>query len=142
MDTTCKVVIDNNIFLDLFLKRELFFDNALKIMELLDNKIVKGIVSSNSITDIYYFLKKEYGHKKALEFIEAIDNSATIVKVGRNDIMNSMLLNFNDLEDSLVSYCAKREKADYIITRNEKDFKNSPVKAISPEEFFKKTKIR
>lgn len=37
MDTTCKVVIDNNIFLDLFLKRELFFDNALKIMNMLDN---------------------------------------------------------------------------------------------------------
>lgn len=86
--------------------------------------------------------QKEYGHKKALEFIEAIDNSATIVKVGRNDIMNSMLLNFNDLEDSLVSYCAEREKADYIVTRNGKDFLESRIEALSPEEFFKKTKIR
>lgn len=142
MDTTCKVVIDNNIFLDLFLKRELFFDNALKIMNMLDNGELTGLVNSNSITDIYYFLKKEYGHKKALEFIEAIDNSATIVKVGRNDIMNSMLLNFNDLEDSLVSYCAEREKADYIVTRNGKDFLESRIEALSPEEFFKKTKIR
>lgn len=142
MDTTCKVVIDNNIFLDLFLKRELFFDNALKIMNMLDNGELTGLVNSNSITDIYYFLKKEYGHKKALEFIEAIDNSATIVKVGRNDIMNSMLLNFNDLEDSLVSYCAEREKADYIVTRNGKDFLESRIEALSPEEFLKKTKIR
>lgn len=140
MDTTCKVVIDNNIFLDLFLKRELFFDNALKIMNMLDNGELTGLVNSNSITDIYYFLKKEYGHKKALEFIEAIDNSATIVKVGRNDIMNSMLLNFNDLEDSLVSYCAEREKADYIVTRNGKDFLESGIEALSPEEFLKKQK--
>jgi len=135
-------VIDNNIFLDLFLKRELFFDNALKIMNMLDNGELTGLVNSNSITDIYYFLKKEYGHKKALEFIEAIDNSATIVKVGRNDIMNSMLLNFNDLEDALVSYCAEREKADCIVTRNGKDFLESGIEALSPEEFFKKTKIR
>lgn len=77
-----------------------------------------------------------------MEFIEAIDNSATIVKVGRNDIMNSMLLNFNDLEDSLVSYCAEREKADYIVTRNGKDFLESGIEALSPEEFFQKTKIR
>lgn len=58
MDTTCKVVIDNNIFLDLFLKRELFFDNALKIMNMLDNGELTGLVNSNSITDIYYFLTR------------------------------------------------------------------------------------
>lgn len=55
-------------------------------------------------------------------------------------VKNSMLLNFNDLEDSLVSYCAEREKADFIVTRNGKDFLESRIEALSPENFLKKQK--
>ena len=42
---------------------------------------------------------------------------------------------FNDLEDSLQMQCAYREDLDYILTRNIKDFRDSKIKAISPEDF-------
>lgn len=137
MDSTCKAVIDNNVILDYFLERSEFIKSADNIMQLIHSGRLTGLISSNSITDIYYFLKKNFGHQKALNCIEIIDNKIKIITVSRNDIMNSMLLDFNDLEDALVSYCAEREKADYIITRNEKDFLESRVEAISPEEFLK-----
>jgi len=41
----------------------------------------------------------------------------------------------NDYEDALLAHCAKRVKADYIITRNIVDFKNSPVLPITPTDF-------
>ena len=44
---------------------------------------------------------------------------------------------FTDLEDCLQSNCAKSVKADYIITRNIKDFTASEVPAILPEDFLK-----
>jgi len=40
-----------------------------------------------------------------------------------------------DYEDALVAVCADRINADYIVTRNIKDFKNSSVKAITPKDF-------
>lgn len=43
-----------------------------------------------------------------------------------------------DFEDCLQESCAYVNKLDYIITRNIKDFSNSRVKAILPEEFVKK----
>jgi hypothetical protein len=33
--------------------------------------------------------------------------------------------------------CAEAVSADVIVTRNDGDFKNSPVRAISPAEFLK-----
>ena len=33
---------------------------------------------------------------------------------------------------------AKRQKAEYIVTRNEKDFRQSPVTAITPAKFLEK----
>lgn len=45
---------------------------------------------------------------------------------------------FKDIEDCVISECALSADADYIITRNVKDFSESKVKAITPEEFLQK----
>lgn len=42
---------------------------------------------------------------------------------------------FSDFEDCLQDECAKEVSADYIITRNINDFRNSKVKAITPRQF-------
>lgn len=61
--------------------------------------------------------------------VEGID-SVKIVAALKNNT-------FSDLEDCLQSDCAKRIKADYIVTRNMKDFGFSEVPAILPEDFLK-----
>ena len=45
---------------------------------------------------------------------------------------------FAVFEDALVSVCAKRVKAEYIVTRNSNDFVRSDVPTVSPEDFLDK----
>lgn len=47
-------------------------------------------------------------------------------------------MKFKDYEDAVQSACALRVNADYIITRNIKDFEQSRVSVIKPSEFLKK----
>ncbi len=44
---------------------------------------------------------------------------------------------FSDFEDCLQDECAIQNHADYIITRNTDDFKNSNVPAVTPADFLK-----
>jgi hypothetical protein len=44
----------------------------------------------------------------------------------------------SDYEDALIATCANRNKVDWIISRNTKDFINLPVPAITPEDFLTK----
>ena len=44
---------------------------------------------------------------------------------------------FKDFEDCLQMECAKDFSADYIVTRNIKDFANSSIKPILPSDFLK-----
>lgn len=44
---------------------------------------------------------------------------------------------FEDFEDCLQDKCAKDVGADYIITCNVRDFENSEVPAITPDDFIK-----
>jgi hypothetical protein len=41
----------------------------------------------------------------------------------------------NDFEDALVSAIARRCHIDYIVTRNTRDYRESPVRALSPQAF-------
>lgn len=61
--------------------------------------------------------------------IEAVDSSKVIAALKNSAFM--------DLKDCLQSGCAGKIKADYIVTRNIKDFKISEVPAVLPEDFLK-----
>jgi predicted nucleic acid-binding protein len=96
---------------------------------------MEGFVTASSATDIYYFLRKLAGHIKALENLKELFESIEIIEVGKSEIFHALRLDMPDFEDALIVTCAKRAKADYIVTRDKKGFKNSAVKALTPEEF-------
>ena len=51
------------------------------------------------------------------------------------DIQEAAKMGFSDFEDAVVTATAAREKVEYIITRNTKDFSDSPIPTIQPEDF-------
>ena len=53
----------------------------------------------------------------------------------KNDMQAAAQLRWLDYEDAIQAVTAKRIKADYIITRNEKDFLNSPIPFSTQEDF-------
>lgn len=56
-----KVLFDTNIILDVALKRQPFFEDALELFRLIDRKDIVGYVTATTITDIYYISRKEKG---------------------------------------------------------------------------------
>lgn len=73
---------------------------------------------------------------------EALKDICQIVKVEGIDSFKILSAldneNFEDFEDCLQEECAIAVAADYIITRNIKDFASSRVPVILPNEFLKK----
>lgn len=53
------------------------------------------------------------------------------------DIQTALTDPMPDFEDAVVHAVAARNKADYILTRNTKDFTGSQVPAIKPQDFLK-----
>jgi hypothetical protein len=46
-----------------------------------------------------------------------------------------MSSDIDDYEDALLAFTASRQKTAYIVTRNENDFKNLPIPALTPQNF-------
>lgn len=130
-----KVLLDTNIVLDIALKRMPYFNEAARLFELIDaNKIVAHI-SATTITDIYYIAKREKGHDRALEFVIGLLEVVDILGIDKDVILSALLLNMKDFEDSIQVSAAEINSMDCLITRNERDFADSPVQVYNPLMF-------
>ena len=131
-----KILIDTNIVIDVLEEREQFFENSYSIIKLGLEGEVETIMTAGAVKDVYYLIRRFFGDdNKARENVFKISNYIKICNTTSEDITSAIILFMPDFEDALVAVAARREKADYIITRNKEGFKNSPIPAIAPEDF-------
>lgn len=131
-----KILVDTNILIDYIANRHPFSKNAEIIIELCKDKKVEGCVAAHSLINIFYILRKSMSVKERKELLLNLSQLLSVVGVDREKILASINNDeFTDFEDCLQYECAKSFSADWIVTRNIKDFKNSSVKPISPEQF-------
>ncbi len=135
--------MDTNIIIDILERREPFYIDSNAILLLAVDKNIDCIIGASSITDIFYIInnKNKDTHKTIqvifdlLKIVRAVDTLVSDMYVAAN-------MGFSDFEDAVTASTAVREHADYIITRNVKDFANSPVPAITPIDFLNTQKIQ
>lgn len=131
-----KVFIDTNIILDIFLKRELFFDLSQEvIVSVVENDYIP-YVSGSSITDLYYICKKAGMQRETiLEHLKKLLDVFEVVIIDKESINNAILSDIKDFEDAVQITACRDENIDLIITRNVKDFENDWIKIQTPQQF-------
>lgn len=133
-----RVLIDTNIIMDVLANREGFSEPASQLFKLCEVGQVQGIVYALSIANIAYIMRKELDREQIKDVIAKLDAIFTIADMKGDDFKKAAKLPMDDFEDALQSVCATRLKADFIVTRNLKDFKNSKVMAIKPSELIER----
>ena len=133
-----KVLIDNNIILDVLCKRPDFYENSAQIFKLCEVKKITGVISALSVPNIIYILRKELDAEKTKEVLDNLMLIFTIADLKADDLKRAANMKFKDFEDAVQSACASRIKANYIVTRNIKDFAESKVVAIKPTELLER----
>ena len=130
------VLIDTNIFIDVLQDRIPFTDNSQSVVALVVQKKVKGAVAAHSITNLWYILRKTHSDEERRNYLLSLFELFDVVSMDKNRLVAALeKSDFKDFEDCLQDECACAINADYIITRDAKDFESSMVKALTPEEF-------
>jgi len=132
-------MLDTNILLDFMLSREPHNTDAQKLMLLGYVKEAELWVSGAQINDLFYVLTD--GGKPALndsakQSLKKLRQCVHIYKVGEPEVDATLNSNWTDLEDACLYHSALNLKADFIVTRNQKDFSLSSIKVLNAEELF------
>ena len=130
-----KVFLDTNIVADLFLKREPFCQNSLKLFTLGFHKKITLYVSSLSYATLAYLCRKMKKEERVLLF-EKLRSLTVTTTVDRQTVDMALVSGFDDLEDAMQYYSAIMSKVDVVLTRNKKDFVEANVPVMTPDEFF------
>jgi len=132
------LLIDTNVVLDYLINREPYAEGAQRILHCCAEKRVKGYIAAHSITNIFYILRKHFSSVERRKMLLDLCELLEICGLQKTQVANALANEeFDDLEDCIQAESAKTVQADYIVTRNVKDFAHSPVVAIPPDEFLK-----
>ena len=132
-----RLLIDTNILLDVLQEREPHFESSFAVWGLCEyDPSVTGYISAMSPLNIAYIMRKELTPERTQEIFFTLAMTFRFADLKFSDIDTAANMKWHDYEDAVQSATAERINADYIITRNAKDFQNSKVKALTPEEYF------
>ncbi|PKA22346.1 PIN domain nuclease [Leptospira sp. mixed culture ATI2-C-A1] len=129
------VYLDSDVIIDYLYAREPFFQESVELISLIENKKIKGYISSLIIWNIFYILAKYTNEKSARELIKEFKTIIEIISIDEKIIDLGLNSSIKDFEDSIQYFAAKSKKIKYIITRNKKDYPNGEIKPLSPKEF-------
>lgn len=135
-----KTLVDTNIFLDVLLDREDLADGSQAVLNFMEAHAGEGWIAWHTLANLYYIGAKLAGRRRTLQEIDAILDVFAVCPVGTSQAKAARLLQVSDFEDALQIAAAQSAGTERIITRNTRDFPNSPVPAISPETFLKQVR--
>jgi len=129
-----KLLIDANIILDVLQNREPHVKASSVIWKLCETEQATGFVSALTFSNIVYVMRRELSAEKIENVLKIMTLIFKFTELSGTDLLAAAALRWNDYEDALQSVTAERVKADYIVTRNVKDFAESKVAAYTPDE--------
>ena len=129
--------IDSDILLDAILMRQPHHSYAMELLSLLDTDNYQACTSVHTLLNVHYISSKRGNKHEARKAIKLLIGKLTIISDDREIVEQAIDSEFADLEDAVQYYAAKKVSADFIITRNLKDYKLSSIPVLTAEQFLR-----
>lgn len=130
-----KAFIDADVILDFLIAREPFALDAARIFTLSEKKQISICTTGLVFSNAYYVLRKLGSHQKVMEKLSQLAKLIDIIPLSKVSVLQALDSKFGDFEDALQHYAALSENIKTIVTRNVKDFKNSELAVLTPDQY-------
>ena len=126
------VLLDINIVLDVFLKRDEFLPESAAVLLANHERRLVGHLSAASLPTIYYVIRRNAGRERARIVVVECLTSFTILPISRATAELACTLGGHDFEDNLQMAAAVEGRLDAIVTRDPAGYPNSPILVYLP----------
>ncbi len=127
-----RLLIDTNILLDMVLKRK-NCDISMELFRKIRTYKAEAYITASSVTDLFYIIRKEmHSTEQAYVIMENILKLTAILSVTENDVQEAFAFKWKDFEDCVQYVTGKNNHINYIVTANQKDYKNATLPVLTP----------
>lgn len=135
-----KIFLDNDAILDVLLERK-EFEYSRELLTYIEQKQVEAYTSPIIFTNSFYIISKLRDKRRAWSALKKIRLLFRVSTVDQKIIDLALASDFSDFEDAVQYYAALRQKVDYLVTRNKRDYVVSQIPIASPQELIAISKL-
>lgn len=128
------MLLDTDILIDVALDRRPHSHDATELIDRVQNGPKKAFVAWHTLANFYYLVAPRRSGLGARDFIERLTRFVAVTPSSTDAIQYAAELPMTDFEDAMQVAAAHACGARHIITRNVKDFRRSPIPALTPRE--------
>ena len=128
-----KVLVDINVVLDVLLDRQPHVGGSAAVWAAIETGRAEGLLAAHAVTTIHYLVRKELGTARARRTVSSILRVFSVATVDGAVIEDALHLSLPDFEDAVTVSAARFAGCDYIVTRDPKGFRGSPIRLLTPE---------
>jgi predicted nucleic acid-binding protein len=128
-----RALFDTNVILDVLLDQKPHVEASAAAWAAVETGVSEGLLAAHAVTTIHCLVRKEMGVMKARRIVSTILRVFGVATVDAVVIQEALQLPFTDFEDAVTASAARLAGCDYIVTRDPKGFRGSPVRTLTPE---------
>ena len=128
------LLIDTNVILDVLINRPEFVKDSSMIWKLCETEQARGYISTLTYANMMYVMRKQMTPDQIAEIFRKLSLIFEFADFSPAVLERAVTMKWKDFEDAVQSATAEAIHADYIITRNLKDFTQRRVMAFTPSE--------
>lgn len=132
-----RILVDTNVFLDLLLKREPFFNDGVEFINKCKKERHEIYINAMQFRDIEYIIRKKANNKKTYDMlingVYGIVNK--VIPLTADDAINAIFEPGKDFEDTLLANSAESAGLQIIVSSNTKDSLPTNIRAFTLKEF-------
>jgi predicted nucleic acid-binding protein len=128
-----RILLDTNILLDVVLGRKPHVEAGEALWEMIEEHNAEGRLAAHAITTFYYLVRKERDHVRAKQAVHSLLQVFKVAAVDGPAVHAALLMPGSDFEDCVTAAAAHRSGCAFIVTRDPRGFRASPVEAVTPQ---------
>jgi predicted nucleic acid-binding protein len=128
-----KALVDVSVVLDVLLDRQPHAKASSAVWSAIETGSSQGLLAAHAVTTIHYLIRRELGEVKAMQTISRILRVFGVAMVDGAVIQEALQLSLSDFEDSVTVAAAELAGCEFIVTRDPRGFRGSPIRTLTPE---------
>ena len=128
------MLIDTDVLIDVALDRKPHSDSACKLLDRLELRPRSAFIAWHTASNFYYLVAPKRGAADTRRFVSELLGYVGVAPVDTDSLRFATTLPLNDFEDAMQVAAARACNARHIVTRNIRDYRLSPIPAITPQQ--------
>lgn len=133
-NTKTDVLFDLNIILDVLQEQAEFYEFSARLLACAETGKIQGWLAAHSVTTLFYLIAKDKSPEQARVTITSLLQFLKIAQVDQNTIEQALNLPYRDFDDAVQMIVALQIQANYLLTRNPRDYQPAPLPVVQPAE--------